>query len=260
MVVLKTSRELAAMRDAGRISARALKLAGEAVEPGVSTWEIDRIVRRYIEGQGAVPTFLGYGGFPASACISVNNVVIHGIPRKDQKLRAGDIVSVDVGATYEGFVGDNAWTFPCGDVSSEAKALMDATRESLFEGIRAAQAGNRIGDIGSAVQRYVEARGYSVVRDFVGHGVGAKMHEDPSVPNYGTPGRGVRLLPGMTIAIEPMINIGTWEVEWLDDDWTVVTKDHSLSAHYENTVLITKGEPVLLSLSAYEERKQNGQV
>ena len=248
MVVLKTSRELAAMRDAGRISARALKLAGEAVEPGVSTWEIDRIVRRYIEGQGAVPTFLGYGGFPASACISVNNVVIHGIPRKDQKLRAGDIVSVDVGATYEGFVGDNAWTFPCGDVSSEAKALMDATRESLFEGIRAAQAGNRIGDIGSAVQRYVEARGYSVVRDFVGHGVGAKMHEDPSVPNYGTPGRGVRLLPGMTIAIEPMINAGGHTVRTLPDGWTVVTTDGKLSAHFEHTIAITKDGPVILTL------------
>ena len=248
MVVLKTSRELAAMRDAGRISARALKLAGEAVEPGVSTWEIDRIVRRYIEGQGAVPTFLGYGGFPASACISVNNVVIHGIPRKDQKLRAGDIVSVDVGATYEGFVGDNAWTFPCGDVSSEAKALMDATRESLFEGIRAAQAGNRIGDIGSAVQRYVEARGYSVVRDFVGHGVGAKLHEDPSVPNYGTPGRGVRLLPGMTIAIEPMINAGGHTVRTLPDGWTVVTTDGKLSAHFEHSIAITKDGPVILTL------------
>ena len=248
MVVLKTSRELAAMRDAGRISARALKLAGEAVEPGVSTWEIDRIVRRYLEGQGAVPTFLGYGGFPASACISVNNVVIHGIPRKDQKLRAGDIVSVDVGATYEGFVGDNAWTFPCGDVSSEAKALMDATRESLFEGIRAAQAGNRIGDIGSAVQRYVEARGYSVVRDFVGHGVGAKMHEDPSVPNYGTPGRGVRLLPGMTIAIEPMINAGGHTVRTLPDGWTVVTTDGKLSAHFEHSIAITKDGPVILTL------------
>ena len=248
MVVLRTSRELAAMRDAGRISARALKLAGEAVEPGVSTWEIDRIVRRYIEGQGAVPTFLGYGGFPASACISVNNVVIHGIPRKDQKLRAGDIVSVDVGATYEGFVGDNAWTFPCGDVSSEAKALMDATRESLFEGIRAAQAGNRIGDIGSAVQRYVEARGYSVVRDFVGHGVGAKMHEDPSVPNYGTPGRGVRLLPGMTIAIEPMINAGGHTVRTLPDGWTVVTTDGKLSAHFEHSIAITKDGPVILTL------------
>ena len=250
MIVLKTSRELAAMRDAGRISARALKLAGEAVEPGVSTWEIDRIARRYIEEQGAIPSFLGYGGFPASACISVNNVVIHGIPRKDHKIQSGDIVSIDVGATYEGFVGDNAWTFPCGDVSKEAQDLMDATRESLFEGIKAAQAGNRIGDIGSAVQRYVEARGYSVVRDFVGHGVGAKMHEDPSVPNYGTPGRGVRLLPGMTIAIEPMINAGVHTVKTLSDGWTVVTTDGKLSAHFEHSVAITKDGPVILTLPA----------
>ena len=167
MVVLKTSRELKAMRDAGRISSRALKLAGEAVEPGVSTLEIDRIVRKYIEEQGATPSFLNYGGFPASACISVNDVVIHGIPRKNQILKQGDIVSIDVGAFYEGFHGDNAWTFPCGEVSKEAQALMNTTRESLFEGINAARPGNRLGDIGSAVQRYVEARGYSVVRDFV---------------------------------------------------------------------------------------------
>ena len=248
MIVLKTSRELAAMRDAGRISARALKLAGEAVEPGVSTWEIDRVVRRYIEEQGATPSFLGYGGFPASACISVNNVVIHGIPDKKTIIRQGDIVSVDVGATFEGFVGDNAWTFPCGDISPEAQSLLDATREGLFEGIKAAQAGNRIGDIGSAVQRYVEARGYSVVRDFVGHGVGAKLHEDPSVPNYGTPGRGVRLLPGMTIAIEPMINQGVYDVKVLSDGWTTVTADGKLSAHFEHSIAITENGPVILTL------------
>ena len=248
MVVLKTSRELAAMRDAGRISARALKLAGEAVEPGVSTWEIDRIARRYIEEQGAIPTFLGYGGFPASACISVNNVVVHGIPSKDVIVREGDIVSIDIGATYEGFVGDNAFTFPCGKVSAEAEALMKATQESLYEGIKAAQAGNRIGDIGSAVQRYVEARGYSVVRTFVGHGVGAKMHEDPSVPNYGTPGRGVRLLQGMTIAIEPMINAGVSGVKTLSDGWTTVTADGKLSAHFEHSIAITSDGPVILTL------------
>ena len=205
MIVLKTSRELSAMRAAGRISARALKIAGEAVEPGVSTWEIDRIARRYIEDQGAKPTFLGYGGFPASACISVNNVVIHGIPSKSIIIKQGDIVSIDIGATFDGYVGDNAYTFPCGDVSAQAQALMDATREGLYEGIKAAVAGARIGDIGSAVQKYTEARGYSVVRDFVGHGVGAKMHEDPSVPNYGTPGRGVRLLPGMASKAIPAV-------------------------------------------------------
>ena len=248
MVVLKTSRELKAMRDAGRISSRALKLAGEAVEPGVSTLEIDRIVRKYIEEQGATPSFLNYGGFPASACISVNDVVIHGIPRKNQILKQGDIVSIDVGAFYEGFHGDNAWTFPCGEVSKEAQALMDVTRESLFKGINAARPGNRLGDIGSAVQRYVEARGYSVVRDFVGHGVGAKMHEDPSVPNYGTPGRGVRLLPGMTIAIEPMVNQGVHTVETLSDNWSVVTSDGKLSAHFEHTIAITPDGPVILTL------------
>ena len=248
MVVLKTSRELKAMRDAGRISSRALKLAGEAVEPGVSTLEIDRIVRKYIEEQGATPSFLNYGGFPASACISVNDVVIHGIPRKNQILKQGDIVSIDVGAFYEGFHGDNAWTFPCGEVSKEAQALMDVTRESLFEGINAARPGNRLGDIGSAVQRYVEARGYSVVRDFVGHGVGAELHEDPSVPNYGTPGRGVRLLPGMKIAIEPMVNQGVHTVETLSDNWSVVTSDGKLSAHFEHTIAITPDGPVILTL------------
>lgn len=247
MIVLKTSRELKIMREAGRIAANALKLAGAAVHPGVSTWEIDRVARRYIEEKGAKPTFLGYGGFPASACVSVNNVVIHGIPSKDHIIKEGDIVSIDVGATYEGYVGDNAWTFPCGKVSPEAQALMDATKESLFEGIKAAVPGGRLGDVGSAVQQYAEARGYSVVRDYVGHGVGAKMHEDPSVPNYGTPGRGVRLLPGMTIAIEPMINQGVKEVKTLADGWTTVTADGKLSAHFEKSIAITPNGPVILT-------------
>ena len=248
MIVIKTARELSKMRDAGRISARALRLAGEAVAPGVSTLEIDGIVRKYIEEQGAVPSFLGYGGFPGSACISVNNVVIHGIPSKKCVLKSGDIVSIDIGAYFEGFHGDNAWTFPCGEVSREAKALMDATKESLFEGIKNAKAGNRIGDIASAVQRYVEARSYSVVRDFDGHGVVAKLHEEPSVPNFGTPGRGVRLMPGMTIAIEPMVNAGTHRVKVLDDQWTTVTVDGRLSAHFEHSVAITTDGPVILTL------------
>jgi len=248
MIVIKTSRELQAMRLATRISARALKLAGEAVEPGVTTGEIDHLIRRYIEGEGATPSFLGYGGFPASACISVNHVVIHGIPDHKTKLKQGDIVSVDVGAFFEGFHGDNAWTFPCGDISEKAQKLLKATEESLFEGIAQAKAGNRIGDIGSAVQRYVEARGYSVVRDFVGHGVGAKLHEEPSVPNYGTPGRGVRLLPGMTIAIEPMVNAGSHKVKVLSDGWTTVTTDGELSAHFEHTVAITADGPVIMTL------------
>ena len=248
MVTIKTARELSKMKDACRISAEALRVAGEAVNPGVTTYEIDTIVRNYIEKQGATPSFLGYGGFPASACISVNNVVIHGIPSKKCVLREGDIVSVDVGAYYEGFHGDNAYTFPCGEVSAKAQALLDATREGLNMGIAQALVGNRIGDIGSAVQKYVEARSYSVVRDFVGHGVGAKLHEDPSVPNYGTPGRGVRLLPGMTIAIEPMINEGTFEVRVLDDKWTTVTKDGKLSAHFEHTVAITPDGPKIMTL------------
>lgn len=247
MVNLKTSRELRLMREAGKISQEALLKAGEAVRPGVSTYELDRIVRTTIEKAGAIPNFLGYGGFPASACISVNSVVIHGIPSKKQILREGDIVSIDAGACYEGFNGDNAWTFPCGKISEEAQRLLDTTRESLFEAIKMARPGNRVGDIGSTVQRYVEARNYSVVRDFVGHGVGAKLHEDPSVPNYGTPGRGVRLLPGMTIAIEPMVNAGGHEVLVLGDGWTTVTRDGSLSAHFEHTVAITPDGPVILT-------------
>ncbi len=247
MVVLKTDREIEKMKDAGRIASKALKLAGAAVEPGISTLEIDNIIRKYIESEGAKPSVLNYGGFPASACISVNNVVIHGIPSKKCIIKSGDIVSVDVSAFFEGFHGDNAATFACGDVSQEAKALIDVTRESLYEGIKMAQIGNRIGDIANAVQRYVEARSYSVVRDFVGHGVGAKLHEDPSVPNYGTPGRGVRLLSGMTIAIEPMVNAGTHEVKVLDDEWTTVTADGKLSAHFENTIAITKDGPIILT-------------
>ncbi|MEF2919827.1 MAG: type I methionyl aminopeptidase [Acutalibacteraceae bacterium] len=248
MVVLKTKRELDLMREACRISANALKLAGQAVEPGVSTKDIDDIVRKYIQGQGATPSFLGYGGFPASACISVNNVVIHGIPSKKQILKNGDIVSVDVGAFIGGFHGDNAFTFACGDISKEAQMLLKATEESLYEGIKQAVAGNRIGDISHAVQSYAEDRSYSVVRDFVGHGVGAKLHEDPSVPNYGVKGRGVRLLPGMTIAIEPMITMGDYKVKVLDDDWTTVTVDGSLAAHFEHTVAITPNGPVIMTI------------
>ena len=248
MVVIKSSRELQKMKDACRISANALVVAGKAVEPGVSTLEIDTIVRKYIEKEGATPSFLGYGGFPASACISVNNVVIHGIPSKKQILKEGDIVSVDVGAFYDGFHGDNAYTFKCGKVSAEAEALLKATEESLYEGIKQAKAGNRVGDIGSAVQKYVEDRSYSVVRDFVGHGVGAKLHEEPSVPNYGTPGRGVRLIPGMTIAIESMVNVGDYKVKVLSDEWTTVTADGSLAAHFEHTVAITSDGPRIMTI------------
>ena len=246
MINIKSGRDLALMREACVISARALKLGGEAVQPGVTTGEIDRIIRKYIESMGAKPSFLGYSGYPASACISVNNEVIHGIPG-NRKIREGDIVSIDVGAYLNGYHGDNAATFAAGDITPEAKALIDATRDSLYEGIRAAVAGNRIGDIGAAVQRYVEVRGYSVVRQFVGHGVGTDLHEDPSVPNFGTPGRGPRLLPGMTLAIEPMVNAGSHEVKILGDGWTTVTKDGSLSAHFEHTIAITSDGPVILT-------------
>ena len=247
MIVLKTSRELKIMREAGRISAKALQLVGEAVEPGITTYELDKIAYDYIVSEGAKPGFLGYGGFPASACISINNQVIHGIPSKDVKICEGDIVSVDLGAVYEGYNGDNAATFACGDISDEAKRLIDATRESLYEGIRAAHVGGRIGDISNAVQRYVEARGYSVVKQFVGHGVGASLHEDPEVPNFGRAGHGVRLLPGMTLAIEPMVNIGTPDVSTLSDGWTVITKDGKLSAHFEHSIAVTNDGPVILT-------------
>lgn len=248
MIVVKTLREIEVMKQACRISANALKKAGESVRPGITTEEIDDIIRRYIENQGATPSFLGYGGFPKSSCISVNNVVIHGIPSKKCVLKEGDIVSIDVGAYFEGFHGDNAWTFPCGKISEKAQMLLDTTKESLFLGIKAAQAGARVGDIGSTIQEYVEARSYSVVRDFVGHGVGAKLHEDPSVPNFGTKGRGVRLSPGMTIAIEPMINTGTHMVEVLEDDWTTVTADGKLSAHFEHTIAICEDGPLILTM------------
>ncbi|MGN0115113.1 MAG: type I methionyl aminopeptidase [Acutalibacteraceae bacterium] len=247
MIVLKTSRELKLMREAGRISAKALRLVGEAVKPGVSTAYLDKLAYDYIISQGARPNFLNYGGFPATACISVNNQVIHGIPSKHTILKEGDIVSVDLGAVIDGYNGDNAATFACGKVTDEAQRLMDVTRESLYEGIKMATVGNRIGDIGSAVQQYVEARGYSVVRKFVGHGVGASLHEDPEVPNYGKPGRGVRLQRGMTLAIEPMVNAGGYDVQQLSDGWTVITADGSLSAHFEHSVAITDDGPVILT-------------
>lgn len=246
MIVLKTTRELQIMREACRISAGALSVAGKAVEPGVTTAEIDKIAYDYIRSQGGEPNFLHYNGYPATACISINDEVIHGIPGT-RVLKQGDIVSIDLGAKFEGYNGDNAATFACGDVSDEAKRLMDATREALYEGIRAAVYGGRIGDISHAVQAYVEARGYSVVRDFVGHGVGASLHEAPEVPNFGRPGHGIRLVPGMTLAIEPMVNLGRPDVRVLDDGWTVKTTDGKLSAHFEHTVAITADGPVILT-------------
>ena len=248
MIVLKTGRELKIMKEACSISAGALEVAGKAVEPGVTTAEIDRLAEEYIRRRGGEPNFKNYEGYPATACISINNEVIHGIPSEKRKLRAGDIVSIDLGAKFDGYHGDNAATFACGDISPEAKRLMDTTRESLYEGIRAACAGGRIGDIGHAVQSYVEARGYSVVRQFVGHGVGTHLHEAPEVPNFGTPGRGIRLLPGMTIAIEPMVNAGGYDVKVQPDGWTVLTKDGSLSAHFEHTIVITADGPKIMTV------------
>ena len=247
MKVLKTSRELALMREACRISAGALQVAGEAVRPGISTWEIDKIAYDYIKSQGAEPNFLNLYGFPATACISLNDEGIHGIPSKKRILQSGDIVSIDLGAKIGGYNGDNAATFACGEISEEAKRLIETTRESLYEAIKMAVPGGKIGDIASAVQTYCESRGYSVVREYTGHGVGKELHEDPSVPNYGTAGRGVRLLPGMTIAIEPMINQGTAKFKVLPDGWTVKTTDGKLSAHFEHTVAITKDGPVILT-------------
>jgi len=248
MIAIKNERELQSMRRACQITAGARALAGELVKPGVSTKEIDKAVYDYIVAQGAKPSFLNYNGFPASACISVNNVVIHGIP-DGYILKEGDIVSVDVGAYFEGFHGDCAATFACGAISTEAKRLIDVTRESFFQGIAQAKRGNRVSDISHAIQTYVESNGFSVVRSFVGHGVGRKLHEEPEVPNFGAAGRGPRLLKGMTLAIEPMVNEGTFNVQVLKDGWTTVTADGKLSAHYENTVLITDGEPEILTVT-----------
>lgn len=247
MIVLKTNRELALMKEACEISAEALYRAGEAVKPGVSTWEIDKLAHDFIIRCGANPNFLHYGGFPATACISINDEVIHGIPNKHRIIQDGDIVSIDLGAAIHGYNGDNAATFVAGHCSPEAKRLIDVTRESLYQGIAQAVPGNRIGDIAHAVQAYAEERGFSVVRDFVGHGVGTKLHEEPSVPNFGHAGRGIRLLPGMTLAIEPMINLGTYKVKQLSDGWTVKTADGKLAAHFEHTVAVTPNGPVILT-------------
>lgn len=247
MIVLKTRREIELMREAGRISATALKLAGEAVQPGVTTREIDKIAYDYIISQGAQPNFLNYNGFPATACISINDEVIHGIPDAKHVIKEGDIVSIDLGAVINGFHGDNAATFPCGKISPAAQRLCNTTEEALYLGLAKAVAGNRLGDVGYAIQEHCIKRGYGVVRDYTGHGVGTHLHEDPSVPNYGRPGKGARLVPGMTIAIEPMINEGTQEVRVLKNNWTVVTADGKLSAHFEHTVAITDAECLILT-------------
>ena len=243
------------MRRAGRLAAQARALAGGMVRPGVTTKEIDDAVRRFIRRHGAEPSFLGYNGFSGSACISVNEVVIHGIPSRRTVLKEGDIVSIDVGAYLDGFHGDCAATYPCGTISPEAQRLIDVTRQSFWEGFRFAKADCRVSDISHAVQVHVERHGYSVVRDFVGHGVGAKLHEAPEVPNFGPAGHGARLQPGMAIAVEPMVCAGGWQVKVLKDGWTTVTSDGSLSAHYENTILITENGPEITTVTedgAYE--------
>lgn len=249
MITIKNQNDIAAMRIAGRITKQALNLVGRHIKPGVTTRELDQIAYDYIRSQGAMPSFLNYNGFPASICASRNDEVVHGIPSKKTVLQDGDIISIDVGAYKGGFHGDCAKTFFVGQVSEEAKRLVAATRQSFYEGIQFARAGNRIGDISFAIQRYIEEMGYSIVRDLVGHGIGSHMHEDPSVPNFGRQGRGPRLVPGMTLAIEPMVNAGNFEVRVMDDDWTVKTLDGSLSAHYENTILITGGEPEILTVA-----------
>lgn len=247
MIQIKSAKELEHMRLAGRVAALARRAAAKAVAPGVSTQDIDRVVRRTIEEAGAVPSFLGYGGFPASACVSINDEVIHGIPSASRVIQAGDIVKVDVGAYIGGFHGDCAVTIPCGPVPDETKRLIEVTRQSFYEGIKLARVGYRVSDISSAIQAYVESNGFSVVRDFVGHGIGAKLHEGPEVPNFGKPGHGLRLQPGMTLAVEPMVNAGVHDVRVLADGWTVKTRDGKLSAHYENTIAITEGEPEILT-------------
>ncbi len=247
MIKLKNKEQLAIMKEACVITGETLYAAGEKIREGISTKELDTFIRDFIERHGARPTFLGYGGFPGSACISVNEQVIHGIPSDKVILKDGDIVKIDVGAYYKGFTGDSACTFPVGNVSEEAKKLIETTRESFYRGIANAVPGKRIGDIGFGIEQHVTENGFSVVRSYVGHGVGHELHEDPEVPNYGNPGRGVRLCAGMTIAVEPMVNVGTHRVRVLDDKWTVVTADGKLSAHYEHTVAITDDGPLLLT-------------
>ena len=239
MIQIKNHIQIAAMKEAGRITGEALLVAREMVREGVSTFDIDKAIRNHIERSGAKPSFLGYAGFPGSACISINDEVIHGIPSKNRILKEGDIVKIDVGAFYKGFHGDSARTIPVGKVSDEALRLIEATEKSFWAGIAKAEAGNRVGDIGNAIESCVKEYGYSVVKRYIGHGVGHELHESPDVPNYGTPGRGVRLCNGMTIAVEPMVNIGTSDVKEMSDGWTVKTADGSLSAHYENTIAIT---------------------
>ncbi len=247
MIILKTKREIEIMRKAGRLVAQSHELVRKNIKPGVTTKELDRLVEEFLRSQNAIPTFKGYGGFPFSICASVNEEVVHGFP-SDRKLLEGDIVSIDIGATFEGYVGDSAKTFYVGEVEDEKRRLVEATKQSFYEGIKFAKTSYRLSDISHAIQQYAESQGFSVVRDYVGHGVGKNMHESPQIPNFGRPGKGPRLQEGMVLAIEPMINAGTYNVKVLGNDWTVVTVDGRPSAHYEHTVAITDGEPELLTV------------
>ncbi|HBG09645.1 MAG: type I methionyl aminopeptidase [Limnochordia bacterium] len=248
MIILKSAEEIDAMRRAGRVVAQAHALVRELVKPGITTWDLDRAVEEFLLKQNAVPAFKGYQGYPASICASVNEVVVHGIPSKDVVLEEGSIISIDIGAFVDGFCGDSAWTYPVGSVAPEIQKLLTVSEEALFLGIERAQVGNRLSDISHAVQRHVETHGFSVVRDFVGHGIGRQMHEAPQIPNFGPPGRGPRLKPGMTLAIEPMVNAGGYQVDVLADNWTVVTRDKCWSAHFEHTVAVTDEGPVILTV------------
>ncbi|MDD4199777.1 MAG: type I methionyl aminopeptidase [Eubacteriales bacterium] len=248
MIIIKSDSEIDLMRESGKVTGFILKELENIIKPGLSTADIDSFVEKTIRGAGMIPTFKGYGGFPASACVSINEEVVHGIPDKKRILREGDIVSVDVGSTYKGYVSDAARTYPVGKVSDEAEHIIDAARESFYAGLQFCKVGCRLSDISNAIQVSAEGEGFSVIRDFVGHGVGQEMHEDPQIPNFGKAGRGPRLAKGMVFAIEPMICEGTYDVKMLSNDWTIVTLDGKLSAHYENTVVITEGEPELLTL------------
>lgn len=259
-VTIKSPREIELMTEAGRILEAVHNELAKELHPGMTTKDIDRIGEELIRSYGCVPSFLNYEGYPASICVSINDEVVHGIPSPHRFIREGDIVSLDAGVIYKGYHSDAARTYGIGQISREAEDLIRVTRESFFEGIKYAKEGNHLFDISAAIGKYAEDRGYGVVRDLCGHGIGTDMHEAPEIPNYAQGRKGILLKAGMTLAIEPMINIGTYEVDWMDDDWTVVTRDHSLSAHYENTVLITDGEPKLLSLSAYGEESHDGQI
>jgi len=247
-VTIKSPREIELMREAGKILAKTHEELEKSLKPGMSTWEIDHIGEEIIRSYGCIPSFKNYNGYPASICVSVNDEVVHGIPSKKRFIKEGDIVSLDAGVIYKGYHSDAARTHGIGEISREAQKLIEVTRQSFFEGIKFAKPGNHLNDISTAVQKYAESFGYGVVRDLVGHGIGSHLHEDPEVPNFARRRKGIRLQPGMTLAVEPMINAGRYDVVWMDDDWTVVTRDGSLSAHYENTILITEDEPEILSM------------